>query len=505
MALSLLDAVKSYFTDSTLTDLAAILGEKKDNVAKATDGLIPTVLANFAAKSSDLDLFGICKDAGQSGLLENLSSLIKQPVLLENGKELASHLFGKQSTNMAEEISKYASISQGSAEKLISFATPVTTAVLGKRIEENNWDISSFNNSLNNEKSSWLKMIPAGLGSLAAFLGLGKITDFVGNFADGATDKVKDAGAAISGFAGNVTDRSRDAASTVTTGATKTVGNTVSGAKDAGAAVTGAIGGAAAGIGSTFNNNNEEDKKQGVAGWLLPLLLVGGLGAGAYYFFTKDKKAVDPVIDPVTATTDVTTTTPTTTVVPVAKTPEELAVEEAAKIKSSGLVVDAKGNVTGYDFGKMKEVTLADGKKIQVEENGFENRLLGSITDKAFTVSDDKSQGWLEVYGFQFETGKASLKQESFKRLENLAAILVANPTVDLKIGGYTDNIGDSLGNVKLSEGRANYVIAELGKKGVVATRLKGEGYGPQHPAASNATTAGKALNRRVAVRITKK
>jgi K(+)-stimulated pyrophosphate-energized sodium pump len=42
-------------------------------------------------------------------------------------------------------------------------------------------------------------------------------------------------------------------------------------------------------------------------------------------------------------------------------------------------------------------------------------------------------------------------------------------------------------------------------KLGVAAARMKAEGYGDQHPVASNDTEEGRAQNRRIAVRVTKK
>jgi outer membrane protein OmpA-like peptidoglycan-associated protein len=80
-----------------------------------------------------------------------------------------------------------------------------------------------------------------------------------------------------------------------------------------------------------------------------------------------------------------------------------------------------------------------------------------------------------------------------------------AYPQADLKIGGYTDNTGDKKANVKLSDDRAKDVMAELVKRGIDAKRLAAEGYGDQYPVASNDTEEGKAKNRRVSARVTKK
>jgi outer membrane protein OmpA-like peptidoglycan-associated protein len=86
-----------------------------------------------------------------------------------------------------------------------------------------------------------------------------------------------------------------------------------------------------------------------------------------------------------------------------------------------------------------------------------------------------------------------------------MVEILKAYPTVHLKIGGYTDNVGDPAANFKLSDERAKSVRNEMIKMGVEPSRLLAEGYGEQYPVASNDTEEGRAQNRRIAVRVTKK
>ena len=75
-------------------------------------------------------------------------------------------------------------------------------------------------------------------------------------------------------------------------------------------------------------------------------------------------------------------------------------------------------------------------------------------------------------------------------------------PTEGLKIGvnGHTDNTGDDAANMRLSEERALSVKNYLVGKGLPTERLTAKGFGETQPAADNATAAGKAANRRVAI-----
>ncbi len=93
---------------------------------------------------------------------------------------------------------------------------------------------------------------------------------------------------------------------------------------------------------------------------------------------------------------------------------------------------------------------------------------------------------------------------KSEEQLKNIAEILNCYKTVKVKIGGYSDNTGNPDLNMKLSQARADNVTAAIVGLGIVADRLVAEGYGEQHPIATNDTEIGKAKNRRVVFNLTK-
>ena len=74
-----------------------------------------------------------------------------------------------------------------------------------------------------------------------------------------------------------------------------------------------------------------------------------------------------------------------------------------------------------------------------------------------------------------------------------------------MKLGGYTDNIGDPAANLMLSQKRAETTMSELVKLGIDAKRLEAEGYGDKHPVADNSTEEGRQKNRRIDIRVTNK
>jgi K(+)-stimulated pyrophosphate-energized sodium pump len=126
----------------------------------------------------------------------------------------------------------------------------------------------------------------------------------------------------------------------------------------------------------------------------------------------------------------------------------------------------------------------------------------------AFIESDtlvDKTT-WFNFDRLTFRIGSAEIAMdESSEQLTNISEIMKAYPATMLKIGGYTDNTGSEEVNTRISQQRADAVCAVLVGMGVDESRLDPEGYGPKHPVASNDTEEGRAMNRRIAVRVKEK
>ena len=74
-----------------------------------------------------------------------------------------------------------------------------------------------------------------------------------------------------------------------------------------------------------------------------------------------------------------------------------------------------------------------------------------------------------------------------------------------IKVGGYTDNIGDPQSNLKLSHDRADGVVAKLIRLGIEPDRLESQGYGDEHPVADNSTEEGRAGNWRISKHVAQK
>jgi outer membrane protein OmpA-like peptidoglycan-associated protein len=110
-------------------------------------------------------------------------------------------------------------------------------------------------------------------------------------------------------------------------------------------------------------------------------------------------------------------------------------------------------------------------------------------------LTADKIQINDKVY---FESGSDVLLPRSFPLLNQIAALMKNHAGLRIRVEGHTDDVGGDDFNHDLSQKRAESVRAYVGGQGVEAKRLEAVGYGESRPIASNKSSAGREINRRV-------
>jgi outer membrane protein OmpA-like peptidoglycan-associated protein len=114
-------------------------------------------------------------------------------------------------------------------------------------------------------------------------------------------------------------------------------------------------------------------------------------------------------------------------------------------------------------------------------------------------VKQLKLQKRIRLYGIHFDVDSAHIQPRSEPVIKEVAQIMRDNPAWRFRIEGHTDSDGGVAHNLVLSQHRAQSVIDDLVKRYHIArSRMVAQGFGLSRPVASNATAAGKALNRRV-------
>jgi len=104
-----------------------------------------------------------------------------------------------------------------------------------------------------------------------------------------------------------------------------------------------------------------------------------------------------------------------------------------------------------------------------------------------------------------FETGKATIKRQSFGLLAEVADAIISSNLAHVRVEGHTDDVGKDAYNLKLSQDRADSVMRHLiDVNGVDGGILEAVGYGEEKPIASNRTNKGRQANRRVEFHVTR-
>lgn len=100
-----------------------------------------------------------------------------------------------------------------------------------------------------------------------------------------------------------------------------------------------------------------------------------------------------------------------------------------------------------------------------------------------------------------FTSGKSELLPAAQLKLNDVATALTEqDPESKMVVEGHTDSQGAVEFNQKLSEQRARSVREYLVSRGIAADRITAEGFGPTRTVGDNATSEGRANNRRVEI-----
>ncbi|MFB3906029.1 MAG: OmpA family protein [Acidobacteriota bacterium] len=113
-------------------------------------------------------------------------------------------------------------------------------------------------------------------------------------------------------------------------------------------------------------------------------------------------------------------------------------------------------------------------------------------------TKDLEEFGRARVYGINFDTDSAVIRDESKQTLERIVSVLKNRADWQVTIEGHTDSTGTAAHNQALSEKRARSVKDFLSAAGIDASRLETVGFGASKPVADNETELGRAQNRRV-------
>ncbi len=141
------------------------------------------------------------------------------------------------------------------------------------------------------------------------------------------------------------------------------------------------------------------------------------------------------------------------------------------------------------------QLNLREAKLVSVQQQGKwleeQINLAASETDRGLVLT---------LGDVLFDASDAELKPSANRTLLKLVQFLQLNPRRVVRVEGYTDNRGSAEDNLTLSKARAQAVADTMVDLGIDEKRIQVAGYGADFPVTENASSRGRAQNRRVEI-----
>ena len=180
--------------------------------------------------------------------------------------------------------------------------------------------------------------------------------------------------------------------------------------------------------------------------------------------------------------------------------------EEETNDTTSGLLIGCLGGaVVGALINKGKGAAIgcaggavvggAVGNKLDKQEEMLRAELRNSgVRIKRY---DDRIELLLDG-DISFSTGSTQVSNGTITTLKSVVKVMKDFKDTTISVLGHTDSKGSVQYNQNLSEARAKSVQSILNRYGLPRNRTTSEGYGEMSPLCDNATSQGRACNRRV-------
>jgi len=156
---------------------------------------------------------------------------------------------------------------------------------------------------------------------------------------------------------------------------------------------------------------------------------------------------------------------------------------------------DGRGALIGAGIGALAGGAV--GNYMDREESTLRQQLQGTGVQ---VVRDGQNIKLVMPSDITFANNSSDINPTFYPTLNSVAIVLNKFKNNNIQVAGYTSNTGTLHYNQLLSEKRAQSVASYLIAQKVIAGRLMAVGYGDRNPIATNDTTHGQSLNRRVEI-----
>lgn len=151
-------------------------GQVKNGVMAALPAMLTALSKNTGTEKGAQELSNALETKHDGSILNNLSGYLSNPDL-KDGAGILNHLFGSQTSNVANAVSQSSGLDSNGSMKILQMLAPVLMGMLGQQKKQNNLDAEGIGNLTS--------MLASNFGSEAGASG---IMDAVTNLLDANKD-----------------------------------------------------------------------------------------------------------------------------------------------------------------------------------------------------------------------------------------------------------------------------------------------------------------------------
>ena len=144
-----LESLAGLLQGKDLSKLASQVGGSEGEVKNGIMAALPAMLAalnkNTGTEEGAKSLNQALETKHDGSVLNNLEGYLKNPDL-KDGAGILNHLFGAQTSNVAQAVSASSGLSQEGSVKMLQMMAPLVLGVLGQQKKENNLDAKGVGN-----------------------------------------------------------------------------------------------------------------------------------------------------------------------------------------------------------------------------------------------------------------------------------------------------------------------------------------------------------------------
>jgi len=144
-----LEALLGLLQGQDIGNLASQVGGNEGEAKKGVMAALPAMLAalgkNAGTEKGAEELNNALEKKHDGSILDNLSGYLSNPDL-KDGAGILNHLFGNQTSNVANAVSQSSGLDTNGSMKMLQMLAPILMGILGQQKKQNNLDAKGLGN-----------------------------------------------------------------------------------------------------------------------------------------------------------------------------------------------------------------------------------------------------------------------------------------------------------------------------------------------------------------------